>query len=72
MAANVSEHLADVVVYWLPSGDSKANLLLAGQRRPQCDRGRPDWVDIVRRWKERQLVCIWLCEEHALEHGFVW
>jgi hypothetical protein len=29
-------------------------------------------LQILQRWTQNQLVCIWLCEQHALEHGFVW
>jgi len=72
MAESAPDHLADVVVYRSPSGDCKANLLMAGQRRPECDKSRPEWDSILQRWREHQLVCIWLCEQHALEHGFVW
>jgi hypothetical protein len=72
MAASVAEHFADVIVYWLPSGDYKAKLLNSGRQKPWCEMGGPDGDVIFQRWKEHQLFCIWLCKQHALEHGFVW
>jgi hypothetical protein len=54
MAASVAEHFADVIVYWLPSGDYKAKLLNSGRQKPWCEMGGPDGDVIFQRWKEHQ------------------
>jgi hypothetical protein len=72
-AMATGRHLADTIVYWHPiDGNCKVEALAPGQRRPQCDRGRTDWDTLMQRWRDHELVCIWLCERYAMEHGFVW
>jgi hypothetical protein len=73
MTVSETEHLADIIIYWrLPPSDEYKVGLLEGNRKPPCDSNRPDWDSILEQWKDRQLACLWLCERHAEECGFIW
>jgi hypothetical protein len=37
-----------------------------------CDVTRPEWKMIFLAWKERRICYIWLCNQHAIAHGFLW
>jgi hypothetical protein len=72
MIESDTAHLADRVVYWSgEAGNWELKPLTQWHRKPPCDVSRSDWNSLLQRWKVHKLTCLWLCEEHASDYGFL-
>ena len=73
MSGSDSLHAADLIIYWQsPPTDEYKVELLEGDRKPGCDWDLLHWDIIVQKWRKHELACLWLCERHAQEYGFIW
>jgi hypothetical protein len=73
MSVSAASHPADFIIYWKSSpSDEYAIEPLEEDGKPGCDWDRPYWDALIQKWRKHELACLWLCERHAAESGFIW